>query len=144
MRGFAAVLITLLLAGCMTDTQVAETPAMYVSMTDPGAKLDPVAAASLLARLVLLGVGLLDIERSQRLLGLQGRLDEAVLAGDDSLKVARVAELIAEQGRALLGASAGTLRLLDERGAALRVVYSKIIAPRSVVRAGGGQPSSRP
>ena len=50
MRGFAAVLIPLLLAGCMTDTPVAETPAMYVSMTDPGAKIDPVAAASMISQ----------------------------------------------------------------------------------------------
>jgi hypothetical protein len=50
MRGFAAVLITLLLAGCMTDAPVAETPAMYVSMTDPGAKIDPVAAASMISQ----------------------------------------------------------------------------------------------
>jgi uncharacterized protein YkwD len=50
MRGFAAVLITLSLAGCMTDAPVAETPAMYVSMTDAGAKLDPVAAASMISQ----------------------------------------------------------------------------------------------
>ena len=50
MRGFAAVLIPLLLAGCMTDAPVAETPAMYVSMTDPGARLDPAAAASMISQ----------------------------------------------------------------------------------------------
>src|SRR5258708_30826143 len=50
MRGFAAVLIPLLLTGCMTDAPVAETPAMYVSMTDPGARLDPVAAASMISQ----------------------------------------------------------------------------------------------
>ena len=34
----------------MTDAPVAETPAMYVSMADPGAKIDPVAAASMISQ----------------------------------------------------------------------------------------------
>ena len=49
MRGLAAVLITLLLAGCASETPV-ETPAMYVNMAEPGAKLDPVAAASMISQ----------------------------------------------------------------------------------------------
>jgi cysteine-rich secretory family protein len=49
MRGFAAVLITLLLTGCASETPV-ETPAMYVNMAEPGARLDPIAAASMISQ----------------------------------------------------------------------------------------------
>jgi uncharacterized protein YkwD len=49
MRAAAALTITLLLAGCAAETSV-ETPAMYVNMADPGAKLDPVAAASMISQ----------------------------------------------------------------------------------------------
>jgi uncharacterized protein YkwD len=48
-RGLAAILLTLLLAGCAAEAPV-ETPAMYVNMAEPGAKLDPVAAASMISQ----------------------------------------------------------------------------------------------
>jgi uncharacterized protein YkwD len=49
----AALLVTLLLsallAGCAAEAPV-ETPAMYVNMADPGARLDPAAAASMISQ----------------------------------------------------------------------------------------------
>jgi uncharacterized protein YkwD len=50
MRKFAAVFVTLLLAGCAADVAPVETPAMYVNMAEPGAHLDPVAAASMISQ----------------------------------------------------------------------------------------------
>jgi len=49
MRRLAAIFVTLLLAGCTSEAPV-ETPAMYVNMAEPGAKLDPVAAASMISQ----------------------------------------------------------------------------------------------
>ena len=49
MRGFAAIAVTLLLAGCAAEAPT-ETPAMYVDMATPGAKLDPVVAASMISQ----------------------------------------------------------------------------------------------
>jgi uncharacterized protein YkwD len=49
MRRFAAVFVTLLLAGCAAEAPV-ETPAMYVNMAEPGAHLDPAAAASMISQ----------------------------------------------------------------------------------------------
>ena len=49
MRAATATLVTLLLAGCASEAPVA-TPAMYVNMADPGAHLDPVAAASMISQ----------------------------------------------------------------------------------------------
>jgi len=49
MHRLAAVLVILLLAGCAAEAPV-ETPAMYVNMAEPGAKLDPVAAASMISQ----------------------------------------------------------------------------------------------
>jgi uncharacterized protein YkwD len=46
----AAILVTLLLAGCAADVQVDTTPAMYVDMADAGARLDPVTAASMISQ----------------------------------------------------------------------------------------------
>jgi uncharacterized protein YkwD len=48
MRRFA-VFVTLLLAGCAAEAPV-ETPAMYVNMADPGAHLDPAAAAAMISQ----------------------------------------------------------------------------------------------
>jgi uncharacterized protein YkwD len=50
MRRLAAVFVTLLLAGCAGETTPVETPAMYANMADPGAHLDPVAAASMISQ----------------------------------------------------------------------------------------------
>src|SRR6516162_8382223 len=49
MRAAAAILVTLLLAGCAAEAPV-ETPAMYVNMAEPGAHLDPIAAASMISQ----------------------------------------------------------------------------------------------
>ena len=49
MRAAAALIVTLLLAGCAAEAPV-ETPAMYANMADPGAKLDAVAAASMISQ----------------------------------------------------------------------------------------------
>jgi len=49
MRAVAAIFITLLLAGCAAEAPV-ETPAMYVNMAEPGAKLDAMAAASMISQ----------------------------------------------------------------------------------------------
>ena len=49
MRRLAAVFVTLLLAGCASEAPV-ETPAMYVNMAEPGAKLDALAAASMISQ----------------------------------------------------------------------------------------------
>ncbi len=49
MRAWAAILVTLLLAGCAAEAPV-ETPAMYIDMATPGAKLDPVAAATMISQ----------------------------------------------------------------------------------------------
>jgi uncharacterized protein YkwD len=49
MRAAAALLVTLLLASCASEAPV-ETPAMYVNMAEPGAKLDAIAAASMISQ----------------------------------------------------------------------------------------------
>jgi uncharacterized protein YkwD len=49
MRAAAAILATLLLAGCAAEAPVA-TPAMYVNMAEPGARLDPATAASMISQ----------------------------------------------------------------------------------------------
>ena len=49
MRAAAATFVTLLLAGCASEAPI-ETPAMYVNMAEPGARLDPVAAASMISQ----------------------------------------------------------------------------------------------
>ena len=48
MRAAAAIVLTLLLAGCAAEAPV-EQPAMYANMANPGAKLDAVAAASMIS-----------------------------------------------------------------------------------------------
>jgi uncharacterized protein YkwD len=49
MRAAAAIFITLLLAGCASEAPV-ETPAMYVNMAEPGARLDAMSAASMISQ----------------------------------------------------------------------------------------------
>lgn len=49
MRAFAAVLITLLLAGCAAEAPVT-TPSMYMDMASPDAKLDALAAATMISQ----------------------------------------------------------------------------------------------
>ncbi len=49
MRAWAAIFVTLLLAGCASEAPV-QTPAMYVDMASPDAKLDPVAAANMISQ----------------------------------------------------------------------------------------------
>ena len=48
MRAAAAIVLTLLLAGCAAEAPI-EQPAMYANMANPGAKLDTVAAASMIS-----------------------------------------------------------------------------------------------
>jgi uncharacterized protein YkwD len=49
MRTLAAILVTLSLAGCASEAPVG-TPAMYIDMASPDAKLDPVAAATMISQ----------------------------------------------------------------------------------------------
>ena len=49
LRGLAALILSLLLGACAAEAPVA-TPAMYVNMAEPGAKLDPVVAASMISQ----------------------------------------------------------------------------------------------
>ena len=49
LRGLAALLLTLMLGACAAEAPV-ETPAMYVNMAQPGAKLDAGAAASMISQ----------------------------------------------------------------------------------------------
>jgi uncharacterized protein YkwD len=48
-RAAAAIFVTLLLGGCASQAPV-ETPAMYVNMAEPGAKLDAATAASMISQ----------------------------------------------------------------------------------------------
>jgi hypothetical protein len=49
MRAAAAIFLTLVLGGCAADT-ITEQPAMYLDMANAGAKLDPLAAASMISQ----------------------------------------------------------------------------------------------
>ena len=49
-RAIIAILGFLALGGCAADNTVTERPAMYVNMADPGARLDPLAAASMISQ----------------------------------------------------------------------------------------------
>ena len=49
LRGLAAILLTLLLGACAAEAPV-QTPAMYVNMAEPGAKLDSSVAASMISQ----------------------------------------------------------------------------------------------
>jgi uncharacterized protein YkwD len=49
MRTVLAIFLTLLVAGCASQAPI-EVPAMYTNMAEPGAKLDPVAAASMISQ----------------------------------------------------------------------------------------------
>jgi len=44
-----AIFLTLLVAGCASEAPI-ETPAMYANMAEPGAKLDPATAASMITQ----------------------------------------------------------------------------------------------
>ena len=49
MRMAVAIIVLLALGGCAADAPVIEQPTMYLSMANGGAKLDPVAAASMIS-----------------------------------------------------------------------------------------------
>ena len=49
LRAAAAISVTLLLAACASEAPI-ETPAMYVDMATSGARLDPIAAASMISQ----------------------------------------------------------------------------------------------
>ena len=48
-RALIAIIGLLLLAGCAADAKIPEQPTMYVSMAQPGATLDPAAAATMIS-----------------------------------------------------------------------------------------------
>jgi uncharacterized protein YkwD len=88
MRTAAATLATLLLAGCAAEAPVG-TPAMYVDMAEPGARLDPVAAASMISQYRQNnGLGGVDIdpaliklaEQQSQAMASQNKLDHDVKA----------------------------------------------------------------
>ena len=88
MRAAAATLVTLLLAGCAAEAPVG-TPAMYVDMAEPGARLDPVAAASMISQYRQNnGLGGVDIdpaliklaEQQSQAMASQNKLDHDVKA----------------------------------------------------------------
>ncbi|MGH6716890.1 MAG: CAP domain-containing protein [Bradyrhizobium sp.] len=49
MGRLAAIVLMVLLAGCAAETAV-KTPAMYVNLAEPGARLDPETAASMISQ----------------------------------------------------------------------------------------------
>jgi uncharacterized protein YkwD len=49
-RAIVASIGLLLLGGCAADTQIPEQPAMYLNMAQPGATLDPIAAAIMISQ----------------------------------------------------------------------------------------------
>ena len=49
-RATTAIIGLLLLAGCSADVKIPEQPAMYLDMAQPGATLDPVAAAIMISQ----------------------------------------------------------------------------------------------
>ena len=49
MRAAVAIIVLLALGGCAADAPVIEQPTMYLSMANGGAKLGPVAAASMIS-----------------------------------------------------------------------------------------------
>jgi uncharacterized protein YkwD len=49
MRAMVAIIGLLALGGCASDAPMIEQPSMYVSMADPGARLDAQAAASMIS-----------------------------------------------------------------------------------------------
>jgi cysteine-rich secretory family protein len=88
MRAAGATLVTLLLAGCAAEAPVG-TPAMYVDMAEPGARLDPVAAASMISQYRQNnGLGGVDIdpaliklaEQQSQAMASQNKLDHDVKA----------------------------------------------------------------
>ena len=48
MRAILAIFGLLSLAGCAAEAPVVEQPTMYLNMAEPGARLDPQAAASMI------------------------------------------------------------------------------------------------
>jgi uncharacterized protein YkwD len=88
MRAAAAIVATLLLAACASEAPV-ETPAMYVDIAEPGARLDPAAAASMISQYRqnnLLGAVEVDselmklAEAQSQAMARQNRLDHDVRA----------------------------------------------------------------
>jgi hypothetical protein len=49
-RATTAIIGLLLLAGCSADVKIPDQPAMYLDMAQPGATLDPVAAAIMISQ----------------------------------------------------------------------------------------------
>nr|WP_311967941.1 CAP domain-containing protein [Bradyrhizobium archetypum] len=49
-RATIAIIGLMLLAGCAADVKIPDQPAMYVDMAQPGATLDPAAAATMISQ----------------------------------------------------------------------------------------------
>jgi uncharacterized protein YkwD len=90
MRGAVAILGLLVLGGCAGDVApYSEQPSMYLSMADSGAKLDPVAAASMISLYrqnnglggVDVDPGLMQLAESQsKVMASRNKLDHDVTA----------------------------------------------------------------
>jgi uncharacterized protein YkwD len=90
MRGAVAILGLLVLGGCAGDVAPSsEQPSMYLSMADSGAKLDPVAAASMISLYrqnnglggVVVDPGLMQLAESQsKVMASRNKLDHDVMA----------------------------------------------------------------
>jgi uncharacterized protein YkwD len=90
MRGAVAILGLLVLGGCAGDVgPSSEQPSMYLSMADSGAKLDPVAAASMISLYrqnnglggVVVDPGLMQLAESQsKVMASRNKLDHDVAA----------------------------------------------------------------
>ena len=88
MRKLAAVFVTLLLTACTSQAPVV-TPARYVDMAEPGARLDPVVAASMISQYrqnnglgtVVVDPGLMTLAEAQSgAMAAQNKLDHDVRA----------------------------------------------------------------
>jgi uncharacterized protein YkwD len=88
MRAAAAILLILLLAGCAAEAPIQE-PAMYVNMASAGARLDPMAAATMISQYRQnKGLGTLEVdpdlvklaEMQSQAMASQNKLDHDVKA----------------------------------------------------------------
>jgi len=88
MRAAAAIVLTLLLAGCAAEAPIQE-PAMYANMANPGARLDTVAAATMISQYrqnnglgsVVVDPGLVKLAEAQsQVMASQNKLDHDVKA----------------------------------------------------------------
>jgi uncharacterized protein YkwD len=88
-RAIVASIGLLLLGGCAADTQIPEQPAMYLNMAQPGATLDPIAAAIMISQyrqnnglgLVAVDPDLMKLaEQQSKAMAARNKMDHAVKA----------------------------------------------------------------